>query len=72
VYFDEKTQRMKGNPLAEWTEKDVWRYITDHDVPYNPLHDRGYSSIGCTHCTRPGLDREGRWAATGKVECGLH
>ena len=62
----------KIQPLADWSEKDVWRYIVDNDVPYNDLHDRGYSSIGCTHCTRPGDAREGRWAQTDKVECGLH
>jgi phosphoadenosine phosphosulfate reductase len=62
----------KANPLADWGEADVWRYIVEHDVPYNPLHDRGYASIGCTHCTRPGDGREGRWAGSGKTECGLH
>ena len=43
----------KLNPLADWTEQDVWNYINEHEVPYNPLHDAGYPSIGCTHCTRP-------------------
>ena len=52
----------KANPLADWSEADVWRYIVEHDVPYNPLHDQGYSSIGCTHCTQPGAGRDGRWA----------
>ena len=72
VQWDDKHQLWKANPLVDWSEKDVWRYIFRHDVPYNTLHDRGYPSIGCTHCTRPGCGREGRWAQTGKVECGLH
>jgi phosphoadenosine phosphosulfate reductase len=54
----------------------VWSYIVKHDVPYNPLHDRNYPSIGCTNCTRavlPGEDaRAGRWSGFGKTECGLH
>ena len=70
--WDRKHERWKANPLADWTERDVWRYIADHDLPYNALHDRGYASIGCTHCTQPGAGREGRWAGTGKIECGLH
>ena len=70
--WDERHQRWKANPLADWSEQDVWRYIAEHDVPYNPLHDRGYSSIGCTHCTVPSSDRAGRWAGAGKTECGLH
>jgi phosphoadenosine phosphosulfate reductase len=70
--WDKRHGLWKANPLADWSEKDVWRYIVDHDVPYNPLHDRGYASIGCTHCTRPGGGRDGRWAGTGKTECGLH
>ncbi len=70
--WDERHERWKANPLADWTEKDVWRYIADHDVPYNPLHDRGYASIGCTHCTKPGAGRDGRWTGSEKSECGLH
>jgi phosphoadenosine phosphosulfate reductase len=62
----------KYNPLADWTEEDVWRYISERDVPYHSLHDRGYASIGCMPCTRPGVGREGRWAGTDKTECGLH
>jgi phosphoadenosine phosphosulfate reductase len=63
----------KANPLADWTEREVWNYIARHDVPYNSLHDRGYPSIGCTHCTLPAEDgREGRWADADKTECGLH
>jgi phosphoadenosine phosphosulfate reductase len=70
--WDAKHDRWKANPLADWTEQDVWRYIVEHDVPYNPLHDRGYASIGCTHCTKPGAGREGRWSGSAKTECGLH
>ena len=62
----------KFNPLAEWTDKDVWRYVHDRDLPYHPLHDRGYESIGCAPCTLPGSGREGRWAGQEKTECGLH
>jgi len=64
--------KFKCAPLADWSEKDVWRYIAAHDVPYHPLHDRGYDSIGCTHCTVAGGGRDGRWAGTDKIECGLH
>ena len=62
----------KYNPLAAWSERDVWRYVHEHALPYNPLHDRGYASIGCRPCTQPGSGREGRWAETAKTECGLH
>ena len=62
----------KASPLADWSDKQVWAYIHEHDLPYNPLHDSGYSSIGCTHCTQPGEGREGRWAGADKTECGLH
>jgi phosphoadenosine phosphosulfate reductase len=72
LQWDTKNELWKANPLADWSEKDVWRYIFENDVPYNELHDRGYGSIGCTHCTRPGIAREGRWSQTDKVECGLH
>jgi phosphoadenosine phosphosulfate reductase len=70
--WDDKHEVWKLNPLADWTEKDVWSYVVEHDVPYNELHDRGYASIGCTHCTKPGAGRAGRWSQTDKVECGLH
>ena len=67
---------VKINPLLEWTTDEVWAYLRRHDVPYNPLHDRGYPSIGCFPCTgpvRPGEDpRAGRWRGRGKTECGLH
>jgi phosphoadenosine phosphosulfate reductase len=62
----------KLNPLADWTERDVWRYIHAHELPYHPLHDRGYGSIGCAPCTLPGAGRDGRWAGQVKTECGLH
>jgi phosphoadenosine phosphosulfate reductase len=62
----------KVNPLADWNERDVWRYIARHDLPYNPLHDQGYASIGCQPCTTPGNGREGRWAGLDKTECGIH
>ena len=62
----------KFNPLADWTDKDVWSYIFEFDLPYNPLHDQGYESIGCAPCTLPGLGRDGRWAGEDKTECGLH
>jgi phosphoadenosine phosphosulfate reductase len=69
---DERRGIWKFNPLADWTEKDLWRYIHEHDLPYHPLHDRGYSSIGCEPCTLPGAGREGRWAGQDKTECGIH
>jgi phosphoadenosine phosphosulfate reductase len=76
VEWDSKFHLVKINPLADWTTGKVWRYIHDHDLPYNALHDRGYPSIGCTHCTRsvqPGEDaRAGRWSGFNKTECGLH
>lgn len=74
--MDAKFGMVKVNPLVQWTEGQVWRYIKEHDVPYNPLHDQNYPSIGCIHCTRPvkpGEDpRSGRWAGFDKTECGLH
>jgi phosphoadenosine phosphosulfate reductase len=69
---DEARGLWKVNPLADWTEKDLWRYIHKHDLPYNPLHDQGYASIGCAPCTQPGSGREGRWAGLDKTECGIH
>jgi phosphoadenosine phosphosulfate reductase len=69
---DERRGIWKLNPLADWTEKDLWRYIHEHDLPYNPLHDQGYSSIGCGPCTAPGEGREGRWSGQDKTECGIH
>jgi phosphoadenosine phosphosulfate reductase len=76
VGWDKRFQLVKINPLANWSRNDVWKLITDHDIPYNPLHDQGYTSIGCWPCTRSvtfGEDeRAGRWSGTAKTECGLH
>ncbi|MEZ4553225.1 MAG: phosphoadenylyl-sulfate reductase [Dehalococcoidia bacterium] len=76
VQWDAKFGLVKVNPLINWDEKKVWAYIFKHSVPYNPLHDRGYPSIGCTNCTKPvkpGEDpRSGRWSGMDKDECGLH
>ena len=72
VERDERRGIQKYNPLAFWTEKDLWQRIHERDLPYNPLHDQGYSSIGCATCTQPGEGREGRWAGTDKTECGIH
>jgi phosphoadenosine phosphosulfate reductase len=76
VQWDAKFSLVKINPLLGWTKQDVWAFVMKHDVPYNPLHDLGYPSIGCRPCTRPvqeGEDeRAGRWAGTVKKECGLH
>jgi phosphoadenosine phosphosulfate reductase len=69
---DEQRGIWKVNPLADWSEKDLWRYIHRHDLPYHPLHDQGYASIGCEPCTLPGSGREGRWAGQDKTECGIH
>jgi phosphoadenosine phosphosulfate reductase len=62
----------KYNPLALWTERDLWERIHARGLPYHPLHDEGYASIGCAPCTNPGGGREGRWAGSTKSECGLH
>jgi phosphoadenosine phosphosulfate reductase len=70
--YDESRSVWKANPLADWTDRDVWNYIVKYDVPYHPLHDQGYASIGCAPCTQPGSGREGRWAGSDKMECGLH
>jgi phosphoadenosine phosphosulfate reductase len=76
VQWDSKFSLVKINPLLQWNKKDVWNFIAKHDVPYNPLHDQGYPSIGCWPCTRPITDgedeRAGRWSGTVKKECGLH
>jgi len=62
----------KVNPIAAWSDDDVERYIVGHDVIVNPLRDKGFDSIGCAPCTLPGSGRSGRWAGTGRLECGLH
>jgi len=76
IEWDDKFNLVKVNPLARWTWADVWTYIKVYEVPYNPLHDRNYPSIGCTYCTvpvAPGDDpRAGRWKNFAKTECGLH
>ncbi|WP_411346682.1 phosphoadenylyl-sulfate reductase [Paenibacillus sp. WLX1005] len=76
IEYDYKFGLMKFNPIADWTSEDVWKYIRDNDIIYNPLHDRHYPSIGCEYCTRqvmPGEDpRAGRWSGNDKTECGLH
>jgi phosphoadenosine phosphosulfate reductase len=76
IEWDAKFGLVKINPIVDWTSQQVWRYIHDHDVPYNQLHDQNFPSIGCTHCTRavrPGEDpRAGRWPGFAKTECGLH
>jgi len=70
--WDETHELWKANPLADWSDDDCWAYVRERGLPYNELHDRGYASIGCTHCTQPGAGREGRWAGSEKTECGLH
>jgi phosphoadenosine phosphosulfate reductase len=72
IEVDAKRGLHKYNPLALWSEKDLWTRIFERELPYNPLHDQGYSSIGCAPCTQPGEGREGRWAGTDKTECGIH
>jgi phosphoadenosine phosphosulfate reductase len=77
VEWVEKRQLFKFNPLLHWTYSDVQQYVHDHGVPVNPLHARGFVSIGCAPCTRaiePGEDeRAGRWWwEQSKKECGLH
>lgn len=64
---------VKLNPLANWTEKQTWDYVMANNIPYNPLLDQGYASIGCYNCTVPGVQgRAGRWQGFDKEECGLH
>lgn len=76
VEWDRTHELVKVNPLATWTEKQVWQYIELHDLPYNVLHDRGYPSVGCIPCTKPVQDgddpRAGRWQGHEKLECGIH
>jgi len=76
VQWDDKFGLIKINPLAAWSELDVWNYIVTNDVPYNPLYDQSFSSIGCVPCTTPvrigETVRAGRWRGTSKTECGLH
>jgi phosphoadenosine phosphosulfate reductase len=76
VGWDAKFGLVKVNPLLRWTRRDVWAFISANDVPYNPLHDIGFASIGCWPCTKPVAEgddeRAGRWAGQAKTECGLH
>lgn len=76
VEHDRRFALVKVNPLVGWTGEDVWAYVRAHRVPYNPLHERGYASIGCAPCTSPTLPgedaRAGRWRGRSKTECGLH
>jgi phosphoadenosine phosphosulfate reductase len=76
VERDARYDLYKVNPLVRWTSKDVWRFVHANDVPYNPLHDQGYPSIGCQPCTSAVADgenpRAGRWRGREKRECGLH
>lgn len=79
VEWDAQYEVVKINPLAGWSREEVWEYAVENGVPYNELHERGYPSIGCTHCTQPvegtgpsNYTRLGRWPGTEKTECGLH
>ena len=79
VEWDWQFDLLKISPLAAWTRGQVWDYVRGNNAPYNPLHEREYPSIGCTHCTKPvpgstpsEYSREGRWSQAGKTECGLH
>ncbi len=76
IEWDVKFGLLKINPIADWSTKQVWQYLHENRVPYNPLHDQNFPSIGCTHCTHavlPGGDpRAGRWSKFAKTECGLH
>jgi phosphoadenosine phosphosulfate reductase len=69
-------QLAKLNPLANWSRERVWAYLREHKIPYNPLHDQGYRSIGCQPCTHKSSggenERAGRWTGFNKVECGIH
>jgi phosphoadenosine phosphosulfate reductase len=77
-HFDVLNDRyiLKLNPMAPWSREQVWAYIKQHGIPYNPLHDRGYRSVGCWPCTRPTdageNERAGRWTGFDKAECGIH
>ena len=76
IEFESRFEVIKINPLIEWTHDEVWDYIKTHNLPYNPLHDNSYPSIGCKQCTSPVCDgdddRSGRWKGLNKTECGLH
>lgn len=79
IEWDWKYHVLKVSPLAKWDRAQIWEYIQAHGVPYNALHEKGYPTVGCTHCTTPvpgskpwDYSRDGRWKGTGKTECGLH
>jgi len=79
IEWDWRYQVLKLSPLATWEREAIWAYIREHDVPYNELHERGYPTVGCTHCTKPvpgttpgDYSRAGRWSDSEKTECGLH
>ena len=76
LQWSERYGVWKVHPLADWDEKRVWAYIKVNEIPYNPLHEAGYRSIGCIPCTRPITEdeeeRAGRWAGSDKLECGIH
>jgi phosphoadenosine phosphosulfate reductase len=76
LQWSERYDVWKFHPLADWDEKRVWAYIQVNEIPYNPLHETGYRSIGCIPCTRPTTpdeeERAGRWAGSDKLECGIH
>ncbi len=76
IEWNAKHGLVKINPLADWTRNQIWSYLLEHKLPYNLLHDEGYTSIGCEPCTQPTQtgqhERDGRWAGSGKKECGLH
>jgi phosphoadenosine phosphosulfate reductase len=67
---------LKINPMLNWSKREIWKYIQEHNLPEHPLLEKGYTSIGCSPCTRPVLpgedERSGRWKGKGKTECGLH
>jgi phosphoadenosine phosphosulfate reductase len=70
--WDASHELWKANPIADWSDDDCWAYVRERSLPYNALHDQNYASIGDTHSTIAGAGREGRWAGTGRTECGLH
>jgi len=76
ISWDKRNEKVKISPLVDWTEEMVWTYIHAYDLPYNPLHDKGYPTIGCWPCTQAVSDggdlRAGRWVGTAKTECGIH
>src|SRR5882762_8201826 len=72
VEWDAGRRMVKVNPIVAWSDDDVARYIAEHDIIVNPLRDKGFDSIGCAPCTLPGSGRDGRWAGSDRLECGLH